>query len=192
MILFLDFDGVLHPDAVFLIGGHPILARGGKAFMWAQPLIDLLESHPEMSIVLSTPWVRHLGFSCTNAALPEPLRKRVIGSTWHSMVVSSSGGLISDCEDWYDNATRYEQIARSVTHANLSSGDWIAIDHNVQAWPQEMRHCLIKVDRKKGLSCPVSVAELKARLVEKYSVRTNPGTNINFRVPEQLETNIEV
>ena len=160
--------------------------------MWAQPLIDLLRSYPEISIVLSTPWVEHVGFSRTKAALPEPLRKRVIGSTWHFMKTPSSGGMLSDREDWHDNATRYEQIAQSLKRANLPSRDWIAIYHNVEAWPQEMRHHLVKVDRKRGLSCPVSLAELKARLVEKYPVLTNSGTNINFRVPEQLEANIEV
>ena len=191
MILFLDFDGVLHPDAVFLIGGHPILARGGRTFMWAQPLIDLLRLYPEISIVLSTPWVRHIGFSRAKAALPEHLRKRVIGSTWHS-AVSSPRGLISDCEDWYDSATRYEQIARSLTRANLSSRDWVAIDHNAGGWPQDMLRHLVKVDRTKGLSCPVLLAELKMHLLENYLVHTNPGPGINFRVPEQLETSIEI
>lgn len=160
--------------------------------MWAQPLIDLLKLHPETSIVLSTPWVRHLGFSHTNAALPELLRERVIGSTWHLTISSSLRGVIPDCEDWYDAATRYEQIARSVVHDNLASGDWIAIDHTVQGWPQEMQHHLVKVDRKKGLSCPVSLAELKKRLAENYIVHTAPGSNINFRAPEQLEASLEV
>ena len=160
--------------------------------MWAQPLIDLLGSYPGISIVLSTPWARHVGFSRTKAVLPEPLRKRVIGSTWHFVMAPNSGGVLSDCEDWYDSTTRYEQIARSLRRANLSSRDWVAIDHNVQAWPQEMRHHLAKVDRKKGLSCPVSLAELKARLVENCLAHANPGVNINFKVPEQLEANIEV
>ncbi|WP_150118752.1 HAD domain-containing protein [Collimonas fungivorans] len=191
MILFLDFDGVLHPDAVFLIGGHPILARGGKTFMWAQPLVDLLSLYPEISIVLSTPWVEHIGFSRTKAVLPEPLRKRVIGSTWHFAMMPNSGGVLSDCEDWYDTATRYEKIARSLKRTNLSSRDWVAIEHNIQAWPQEMLHHLVKVDRKKGLSCQVFLAELKARLVENYLAHTSRGTNINFRAPVQLETNIE-
>jgi hypothetical protein len=106
-------------------------------------------------------------------------------------MLPNSGGVLSDCEDWYDNATRYEQIARSLKRTNLSSRDWVAIDHNIQAWPQEMQHHLVKVDRKKGVSCPVSLAELKARLVENYLAHTSPGTNINFRVPVQLETNIE-
>lgn len=160
--------------------------------MWTQPLIDLLESFPEISIVLSTPWVRHLGFLHTKAALPEPLRKRVIESTWHYVRMRRSGGVPSDSEDWYDNATRYEQIAWSVKCAGLSGSNWIAIDHNVDAWPAEMRHRLVKVDRRKGLSCPVSFAELKTLLVENHIVHTNPGTNINRGVPEQMEVSIEV
>lgn len=159
--------------------------------MWAQPFIDLLDAHPEVSIVLSTPWVRHLGFSRAKAALPESLRKRVIGSTWHSVVVPRAGSTISDSENWFDNATRYEQIVRSATRANLSSRDWLAIDNGVETWPHEMRHCLVKTDRKKGLSCPVTLAELKTRLVENGLIRCDPDAEIIPRTSWQLRPNIQ-
>ena len=39
MILFLDFDGVLHPDAAFLVNGRPTLKADGELMMCA-PLLD--------------------------------------------------------------------------------------------------------------------------------------------------------
>jgi hypothetical protein len=36
-ILFLDFDGVLHSDAAFLVKGRPTFKTGGELFMWAPP-----------------------------------------------------------------------------------------------------------------------------------------------------------
>ena len=38
MILFLDYDGVLHPDSAYLVRGRPVLRATGGLFMWAEPL----------------------------------------------------------------------------------------------------------------------------------------------------------
>jgi hypothetical protein len=63
MILFLDFDGVLHPDAAFLVNGRTMLKADGELMMWAPLLVDVLAGFPEMQIVLSTSWARELSFS---------------------------------------------------------------------------------------------------------------------------------
>lgn len=42
MILFLDFDGVLHPDAAYLVRGRPVLRAAGELFMWAPLLAAVL------------------------------------------------------------------------------------------------------------------------------------------------------
>ncbi|WP_240189644.1 HAD domain-containing protein [Azonexus hydrophilus] len=84
MILFLDFDGVLHPDAVYFVRGRPTLRAKGELFMWAGALVDLLTEHPDVRIVLSTSWVRALRFNRARSYLPAELRRCVIGATWHS------------------------------------------------------------------------------------------------------------
>jgi len=60
-ILFLDFDGVLHPDAVYMRRQRPILKAEGALFMWAPILVQILDDFPMVSLVLSTSWFRHLG-----------------------------------------------------------------------------------------------------------------------------------
>ena len=83
MILFLDFDGVLHPDAVYLERGRPVLRADGELFMWSRYLVDVLASAPQIRIVLSTSWARELRFNRARDYLTAELRPMVIGATWH-------------------------------------------------------------------------------------------------------------
>ena len=84
VLLFLDFDGVLHPDAVYLTRRGVELRADGALFMWSPHLVEALEQQQNVRIVLSTSWARKLGFQRARAALPAELQARVIGATWHS------------------------------------------------------------------------------------------------------------
>jgi len=107
MILFLDFDGVLHPDAVYLrLNGKIELRAAGELFMWAPQLIEALTTHQDIRIVLSTSWARNLGYQKARKVLPAELGLRVIGATWHSAMSRGWPDFIP-----WDNQTRYEQIA---------------------------------------------------------------------------------
>ncbi|MBI6814935.1 hypothetical protein YA0032_28015 [Pseudomonas amygdali] len=79
-VLFLDFDGVLHPDAVYLSSSGPILRDEGELFMWAPNLENVLEQFPSVSLVLSTSWVRHLGFKRAKNYLSTALSSRVVNA----------------------------------------------------------------------------------------------------------------
>ena len=83
-LLFLDFDGVLHPDAVYLTSRGVELRAEGVLFMWAPLLVGALAPHQDVQIVLSTSWARNLGFHRARSVLPAELQSRVIGATWHS------------------------------------------------------------------------------------------------------------
>lgn len=82
--LFLDFDGVLHPDKVYRERGKIVLKMDGfSLFEWPPLLEEILMPHPDLQIVLSTSWVRVLGFDEALAWLPPGLQQRVVGSTLH-------------------------------------------------------------------------------------------------------------
>lgn len=102
MILFLDFDGVLHPDQVYLVHGRPVLRDEGHLFMWTPLLEDALNPLPDVQIVLSTSWVRELNFKRASNFFPEALRRRIIGATWHSKMAEEI-----DYSHWWNAATRY-------------------------------------------------------------------------------------
>ena len=140
MILFLDFDGVLHPDEVFLEYGKPIMRcppelgvppEYAQLFSFAPILEAALASYPEIQIVLSTSWVSKIGFRAAKSALPESLQLRVVGSTYVPQLCVS---------DW-DRIPRYDQIRR---HAHRNAiRDWIAIDDDANGWPEDQRHRLV-------------------------------------------------
>ena len=64
-VLYLDFDGALHPDAVFKYPKPPTIrlqAPGHELFESAPLLDQLLAQYPDIRIVLSTSRVQELGF----------------------------------------------------------------------------------------------------------------------------------
>ncbi len=160
-MLFLDFDGVLHPDAAFLVKGRPTLKADGEFFMWALLLTKTLADFPEVQIVLSTSWARELSFSRARRWLPQEWRTRVIGSTWHSAMSFKCDGFRS-LSTWWDEATRYQQIRRYSGRAGLS--DWVAIDDQPEGWGADDPDKLVHTHSETGLSDPVVRALLAARL----------------------------
>lgn len=161
MILFLDFDGVLHPDSAYLVKGRPTLKGEGELFMWAPLLIKTLADFPEIQIVLSTSWARELSFNRARRWLPAELRRRVIGSTWHSAMSFKREGFHS-LATWWDGATRYQQIKRYAGRAGLT--DWVAIDDQPEGWGADDLGKLVHTHSDTGLSDPVVLSLLAARL----------------------------
>jgi hypothetical protein len=155
--LFLDFDGVLHPDAVYLSRQGPTLQAEGALFIWAPILANILDDFPMISLVLSTSWVRHLGYKRVLGYLPLELRERVIGATWHS---SMAKGWLD--ENQWDGKTRYDQICRYAARSQLTH--WIALDDDVQGWAESSAQHLIACAPDLGLSSVQTQKELQRRL----------------------------
>lgn len=156
-VLYLDFDGVLHPDAVFLVRRKVELRAEGELFMWSERLIDALKPHSAIDIVLSTSWVRSIGFDAAKKALPQNLRERVIGATWHSMMGAG----------WPDKAlwqvrSRYHQIAADLSRRKIE--DWLAIDDDTAGWPECHRGNLIETNPQLGLGDDAAISELEKKL----------------------------
>ncbi len=72
MILFLDFDGVLHPDPC---------REARRLFEHTPRLAGLLAGFPEVCVVLSTSWRTGRSIDDLVRPLVAPLRARVIGVT---------------------------------------------------------------------------------------------------------------
>lgn len=156
-LLFLDYDGVLHPDSVYLTQKGVELRADGELFMWASLLSEALAEHPDVSIVLSTSWARNLGFQAARRALPMNLRHLVVGATWHSAM---AGGL-SDYVAW-DHQTRYQQIAAYLSRREPIT--WLAIDDDAQGWASADRESLILTPKNSGLSGAGVMEELIHKL----------------------------
>ena len=170
MIIFLDFDGVLHPDAVVKPARKPIeLRASGQLMMYGQILEDILKPF-DVSIILSTSWVRSLGFSKTLKKMSPALAGRVIGATWHSNMVDKtvypyeSGRYAADP---FNHWSRFQQIENYVDRNNVEH--WLAIDdlhsgQEIEKWPLNMRHRLVLTDGVKGLGCEDAQQDLIGKL----------------------------
>ncbi|MEE4106251.1 HAD domain-containing protein [Pseudomonas viridiflava] len=161
MILFLDFDGVFHPDDVFMTPKGPHLRSPGRLFMWAPILDEELTSFPQVKIVLSTSWVRQLDFSRAKKRLPKGLQARIVGATWHSSMSKTWADQI-----WWDETSRHGQISRYVARANIV--DWIAIDDDADSWANSDRNRLLLTNSKEGLTTPGLIEALRIKLREHY------------------------
>lgn len=150
--LFLDFDGVLHPDEVYRVGERIVLRMDGfNLFEFAEVLSELIAPYSELQIVLSTSWVRQLGFEVARAYLPESLQRRVVGATWHETVPRG-----------WDKLTRYQQIQRNVaTHRHER---WLAIDDDCRGWSDEHRSNIVVTDSLLGLGAASAQDELRDKL----------------------------
>jgi len=164
-ILFLDFDGVLHPDAVYMRRQGPTLNTEGTLFMWAPILADLLNEFPMVALVLSTSWVRHLGYKRALGYLPPELQDRVIGATWHS---SMAKNWID--ENLWDGKARYDQICRYAARSQLQH--WTALDDDAEGWSEGSAQHLIACAPDIGLSSAKTQTELRKRLGEICSLRS--------------------
>ena len=149
MILFLDFDGVLHPDEAYWYPGRGVVLKTCNLpeeyqhldlFCYAEALATVLADFPHVRIVLSTSWVPTIGYSQSRDRLPEALQRRVIGATYHSKHTPR-----------WNYQSRYEQIRENVLYRELGSR-WVAVDNDNVGWAEEQMDWLVHTDDNKGFS----------------------------------------
>ena len=152
-IVFLDYDGVLHPAEVYRRRGRIVLMREGiNLFEWSPMLVDALAPHPNTQLVLSTSWVRVLGFKRALEWLPATLRRRIVGATWHSRMSQA----------WWERSSRFEQIHAYVRRHECQR--WLAIEDDHEHWNAEHHANLVALDGDLGLAQPEKLEELRRKL----------------------------
>lgn len=144
---YLDFDGVLHHENV--ARGTRRTARmmetGHQLFEWAAILGDALQSYPHVRIVLSTTWVRVLGYDRSREYLPPELRGRVVGATFHRR----EHGATRDMRELWAQAARGVQIARDIERRRPAK--WFAIDDAIEEFLPWQREWLVPCQGSTGL-----------------------------------------
>ena len=162
LLLYLDLDGVVHHEAVYSSSrGIYIDQRQGPGrtlFEWVPILTEILESFPEVKLVLSSSWCRRPGYSRTLDRLPEPLRQRFVGGTFHRRHHGSD----RHADLSFTSLSRGQQIVSDV--GRRQPRDWLALDDDDLDWPSAHLDHLIHCDGALGLSDPAIQALLKAKL----------------------------
>lgn len=159
-ILYLDYDGVLHPEGVYRDRHRGIFLGnefvGHRLFENANFLCEKLYAYPDVHIVLSTTWVRVLGFSRAKAYLPESLAARVVGATYHSHMP----------RDIFVEQSRPMQVVADVRRRRPSA--WLAVDDVDEGWPQEALPNFVATHPRFGCAEPFVRKELEARLAMNF------------------------
>ena len=132
MILFLDFDGVLHPDPC---------PDKSRLFENVTRLADALQEFPEVGIVLSTSWRNVRPESELLDPLPASLRARVLGITPRFGDFTAAASRIpyrrhAECEQWL------------LAH-DMSDSPWWALDDRAY-WFAPYCENLIQCDAQRG------------------------------------------
>ena len=164
MILFLDFDGVLHPNEVYLSKSSLVELRGEGSLLMHVPVLErLLAPYPQVRIILSTSWVRAIGFDFTLRQMQKliprsTLFNHIAGATWDPKMVREG-------RDPFDEWTRFQQIQFHVRLNDVKN--WIAIDDlysGGEGWPEAHRERLVLTESKLGLGSPEAQEELRSKL----------------------------
>jgi hypothetical protein len=132
LILFLDYDGVLHPD--------PCL-DGSRLFENAPRLAETLAPYPEVGVVLSTSWRNVKKGRELLEPLPQALRLRILGRTPNFSEFNPPAALIpyrrqAECVQWL------------VQH-NMADCTWWALDDRAD-WFRPYSENLLQCDPRIG------------------------------------------
>jgi hypothetical protein len=159
-LLYLDYDGVLHPELVWRTRKNGIHLAPGlerhSLFENADLLVQALQPYPDARIILSTSWVRVLGFNQAAQRLSKPLRQRVIGATFHTAMP----------RDWFLSLPRYQQILRDVERRSPTA--WLAIDDDLSDLPRPPRRNFVVSDPLLGISAPAVIENLVEALQDVF------------------------
>lgn len=163
VVIYVDLDGVLqsqhvmhHPKrGIYLC---PNNAPGRALFEWAHHLVEVLEPFPQVRYVLSSSWCVWPGYGRTLKRMPQELRWRFIGGTYHKRVFGRD--LWSKAS--FQDKPRWLQIYEDVRRRKPRH--WLALDDDTERWPDWMNEHLIACDGDLGLSCERTRALLVERL----------------------------
>ncbi len=162
-VLYLDLDGVVHHEAVLWhprrgIYMSPHGAAGHTLFEWLPLLEEELAPYPSVALVLSSTWCIRPGYAKTLQRLPEQLRARFIGGTYHKRVHGADPWNLAS----FRSTPRGMQILADVQRRKPRH--WIALDDDIEDWPLSAIGNLVACDGTTGLSNPEVRCELRCKL----------------------------
>ncbi|WP_416050271.1 HAD domain-containing protein [Cupriavidus basilensis] len=154
-VLYLDFDGVLHPECVYRTSKGPWLQTPNhKLFENEGILEEVLAPYPAVRIILSTAWLLWRGgYSYAKRQLSPALQQRVIGATYHKRYTR---------RDEYVETPRGLQIWADVQRR--CPHGWLALDDDYEHWPAWCRDRLVRTHPVFGIAEPGVLLELQLKL----------------------------
>lgn len=134
MILFLDFDGVLHPF-------FPLPDRTDEEnayFAYWPRLLAVLDDHPCVEIVVSSSW-RLISPEKWHAEVPESLKQRIAGKTPEIVQKTRKQYPVG----YMPEPIRYLEIQKYLRSTRQADGPWIALDDDPLLFPADCQNLII-------------------------------------------------
>lgn len=126
MILFLDFDGVLHP-----FFPAPDLPDSENAYFACWPrLLRILDDHPQVELVVSSSW-RSISPEKWDAEVPESLKVRIAGKTPEIRRIVRKQYPVG----YEPEPVRYLEILRYLKSTRQVGRPWVALDDDPRLFP---------------------------------------------------------
>jgi hypothetical protein len=141
MILFLDFDGVLH-------------GYGETRFKHLPVLETVLRENPRVEIVFSTSWRENYDLNRLKGFFSEDIQPQLIGAT---------PVLDVNKEPPYIDFVRHKEILLWLEKQNMPDRKWVILDDDDRQFPPDCPE-LIRCQPEYGLGEAVVIEELKRRL----------------------------
>ena len=159
-VLYLDYDGPLHNDEVYRTPKRGIYIKPGfTLFEHCGILEEALQPYPQVKIVLSTSWVRVLGFDRAKSYLPPCLQQRVVGATFHSQM---------DKQLFLAQSRGY-QILSDVCRRKPLEWKWLALDNDDEGWPVGAEDKLILCSDELGISQASVQESMRVKFAATYA-----------------------
>lgn len=154
-LIYLDFDGTLHPKCCLWDATGPYLdaPAGHKLFEHARLLDRILGEFPTVGVVLHSLWTERLGLNGALAHLPPGLRGRVVGNTLDGATTPHPLIRLSPAE----------RVLLDVERRKPSG--WIALDAARQGWPEWAMAHVLQTHPEEGISPVVVQGALHSRLL---------------------------
>jgi hypothetical protein len=169
-MLLLNFDGVLHPDAVhFTQTNTPVLdVPGHYLFESNTALANVATDFTNLWLVLNTWWTYKVGLDECLRCLPKVLSRRVVGSVLPH---------VSSCP------TLPHRVSLASNTADNSKVPTLILDHADARYPKHLRPTALLLDPQVGLADPQAVQALRrfiSRAAEKRN-RKHPRDSVANR-----------
>lgn len=159
-VVYLDFDGVLHPDAAFRTrNGIELLHHPGHSLFEHAPLLDdVLKPYPDVKIVLSTSWqLLEGGYEHAKSRLSAGLQTRCIGGTYNRRNTRKA---------WFESMSRPDQVVLDVRKRKPAK--WIAVDDWPGEWPTWAWQNVVRADPVLGIADITVLEDLKSKLQREF------------------------
>jgi hypothetical protein len=143
--LFLDFDGVLHPQLDPYSESYHYIEH----FCWApilEAILDDVDPGGRIRIILSTTWGHRTHWTVAKKHLSESMQQRVVGGTIG------------------DPVSRGQQIENHALNYMITDDCWIALDDDGYKWPKQHLDKFVRTNEIHGISCKKTQAILREKL----------------------------